>query len=342
MSGLPSLASSALNPDLAGRVLADWSDGEDAALWRIDDARYGASSRLARLGILTLDFITPVVDDPYIWGQTAAANSISDVFAMGGRPIVALNIVAFPTATLGLDVLKKVLEGGVSKTNEAGTFLLGGHSVQDDEPKYGMVVYGEVEEDKVWRTTGAHIGDVLILTKPLGTGIIATGVKAGMVDDPSVAAEAAKWMTKLNSIPQKLTDSLHRAVRAATDVTGFGLVGHILDMTSHSLDFRLSLDAIPLIKGVTELADMGLIPEGAYRNRFAYEDRVDILALDATLGGIAGKIDALFDAQTSGGLLLAISPDRAEEMLAVCKGAGFDRAVVIGEFVRGTGKVSAR
>lgn len=321
---------------MARRVLADWSNGEDAALWRIDDKR--EDGRAPRLGILTVDFITPVVDDPYIWGQTAAANSISDVFAMGGRPIVALNVVGFPTAALGLDVLKKVLEGGVSKTNEAGAFLLGGHSVQDDEPKYGMVVYGEVEEDKVWRTTGAWDGDALILTKPLGTGIIATGVKAGMVDDPSVVAEASQWMTKLNSIPPKLTDSLHRAVRAATDVTGFGLVGHILDMTAHSLDFRLSLGAVPLIKGVTELADMGLIPEGAYRNRSAYEDRVNLSDLDATETP-RGKIDALFDAQTSGGLLLAVSPKRAKEMLAVCREAGFDRAAVIGEFVRGSGRV---
>jgi selenide,water dikinase len=311
------------------RILAAWGGGEDAALWKIDGRR---------LGVLTVDFITPVVDDPYVWGQAAAANSISDVFAMGGRPIVALNIVGFPTKQLELDVLKKILAGGLSKTRESGAFLVGGHSVQDDEPKYGLAVYGEVDADKIWRTAGAREGDVLILTKPLGTGIAVTGIKADMAD-PRTAAEAERWMTALNDLPPRLSDAdgLHRAVHAATDVTGFGLTGHVLDMLGRDekrLGLRLSLRDVPLIEGVLGLANMGLIPEGAYRNRAAYEDRVEY---EASPG--RAEIDVLFDPQTSGGLLLAVSAESAEAMLQACRKAGFDRAAQIGVFVPNGGKI---
>jgi selenide,water dikinase len=313
------------------RILATWSGGEDAALWKIDDPH----SASGRLGVLTVDFITPVVDDPYVWGQVAAANSISDVFAMGGRPIVALNVVGFPTKKLGLDVLKKILAGGFSKTREAGAFLAGGHSVQDNEPKYGLVVYGEVEEDKMWRTVGARDQDLLILTKPIGTGIVITGIKANMVENPETVAEATRWMTTLNDIPRRLSGGLYPAVHAATDVTGFGLAGHVLDMLSEGrLDCRLSLENIPLLPDVRALADMGLIPEGSYRNRAAYENQVEIVSrCNAT------DLDFLFDAQTSGGLLLALAPDRAEEVLRVCREAGFDNAAAIGKFEPGEGKI---
>jgi selenide,water dikinase len=314
------------------RILATWRGGEDAALWKIDDRR---------IGVLTVDFITPVVDDPYVWGQVAVANSISDVFAMGGRPIVALNIVGFPTKQLELDVLKKILAGGLSKTRESGAFLAGGHSVQDDEPKYGLAVYGEVDADKIWRTTGAREGDVLILTKPLGTGIAITGIKAGTIGGPGTAAETERWMTMLNALPPKLPGRLHRAVHAATDVTGFGLIGHALDMLGQDgkqdekkLGLRLSLKDIPVIEGVLELADMGLIPEGTYRNRAACEDRVEY----ETSSGRA-EIDVLFDAQTSGGLLLAVPAGSAEDMLRTCREAGFSRAAKIGAFVPDSGKI---
>lgn len=295
-------------------------------MWKIDERR---------LGVLTVDFITPVVDDPYAWGQVAAANSISDVFAMGGQPIVALNVVGFPTKQLPLDVLKKILDGGFSKTREAGAFLAGGHSVQDDEPKYGLVVYGEVDADAMWRTVGARDGDVLILTKPVGTGIAITGSKAQMIDNPATSAEAIRWMTTLNDLPRRISDDLHRAVRAATDVTGFGLAGHVLDMLSEGgLDFRLSLRDVPLLPGVKDLADMGLVPEGSHRNHVAYMDQVDID------GGFSdADIDMLYDAQTSGGLLLALPPGRAEEMLNACREAGFEQAAVIGDFKPGSGRI---
>jgi selenide,water dikinase len=310
------------------RVLATWSGGEDAALWKIDDRR---------LGVLTVDFITPVVDDPFVWGQVAAANSISDVFAIGGRPLLALNVVGFPTKKLELEVLKKILEGGFSKTREAGAFLGGGHSVQDEEPKYGLVVYGELETDRIWRTVGAREGDLLILTKPLGTGIAITAVKADMIEDPQTEAEATRWMTTLNDT-RKLGDDLCRAVRAATDVTGFGLAGHVLDMLgAGNLGLLLELENVPLLPGVLDLADAGMIPEGTYRNRIAYEDRVQMQGKFKE-----ARVDLLFDAQTSGGLLLAVPPERAEEMLEVCRKAGFVYSSIIGRFTAGDAKIKVR
>ncbi len=310
-------------------MLAAWSGGEDAALWTLDEKR---------LGVLTVDFITPVVDDPRIWGQIAAANSISDVFAMGGRPIVALNIVCFPTKDLELDVLKQILEGGFEKTCESGAFLVGGHSVQDDEPKYGLVVYGEVERDKVWRTIGASDGDVLILTKPVGTGVAVTGIKAGMVEDPDTIAEATRWMTALNSLPAKLSEELHRAIHAATDVTGFGLAGHLLDMLSEgTLDCSLYLNEVPVLPGVVELADMGLVPEGAYRNKAAYEGMVDIQGEFK-----ASSLDMLYDAQTSGGLLFAVDAKKADELLLFCKQNGFERSAIIGTLASGGGRLKVK
>ena len=308
------------------RVLAAWSGGEDAALWTLDERR---------IGILTVDFITPVVDDPYTWGQVAAANSISDVFAMGGKPIVALNVVGFPTKALSLDVLKRILEGGFERTRAAGAFLVGGHSVQDDEPKYGLVVYGEVERDAIWRTVGGRPGDKLVLTKPIGTGIAVTAIKADMIEQEATRTEAIRWMTTLNSLPLDMPAALHSAVYAGTDVTGFGLAGHILDMLSDgTVDCRLSLSDVPVRPGVKELADMGLVPEGAYRNRAAYEAQVDI---EGTFSRSA--LDMLFDAQTSGGLLLAVAPEKAGELIAFAKERGFIHAAVIGTLTGGTGRV---
>ena len=308
------------------RILATWSGGEDAALWTIDDRR---------LGVLTVDFITPVADDPRIWGQIAAANSISDVFAMGGHPIVALNVVGFPSNSLELEVLKEIMEGGFEKVRESGAFLVGGHSVQDEEPKYGLVVYGEVNRDKLWRTVGARPDDLLLLTKPLGTGIAITGIKAGMIEDPRTETEAIRWMTRLNDLPLHLPETLHSAVHAATDVTGFALAGHVLDMLSDgTLDCELTLSKLPLLPGVLDLADMGLVPEGTYKNREAYEGQADLEG-EAPLS----LLDILYDAQTSGGLLLAADPSRADELLTLCHTLGLEAATVIGAFSKGTGRL---
>ncbi len=313
--------------DESGRILASWSGGEDAALWRLDDKR---------IGILTVDFITPIVDDPYTWGQIAAANSISDVFAMGGRPIVALNVVNFPTKILSLDVLKKILDGGYERTRTAGAFLVGGHSVQDDEPKYGLVVYGEVESNAIWRTTGGRDGDKLILTKPIGTGIAATAIKADMIEDKNTELEVVHYMKMLNNLPLYMSEELHSAVHAATDVTGFGLAGHILDMLSDkTVNCELSLKDLPVISGVKDLADMGLVPEGAYRNRAEYESKIDFLNKNYS----QADIDMMFDAQTSGGLILAVSPDKADEIVNLAHEKEFDRASIIGTLKSGEGRI---
>ncbi len=315
LSGIPK--------EYGDRVLASWNGNEDAAVFALDSER---------LGVLTIDFITPVVDDPYTWGQIAAANSLSDVFAMGGRPLVALNVVCFPTKSLSLNVLKQILNGGFERVRESGAFLVGGHSVQDDEPKYGLVVYGEVMRSQLWRTTGARDGDMLILTKPIGTGIAITAIKAEMIEDEATLTEATQSMKALNDIA--LTPELHRHVHAATDVTGFGLAGHILDMLGENIDCNVFLHKVPTLSGVKDLADMGLVPEGAYRNQAAYEGHVDIQG-----EFLRSDIDMLYDAQTSGGLLLAVSPEDSEAVLRHVRHKGFERAEVIGEFRAGTGRV---
>jgi selenide,water dikinase len=281
-----------------------------------------------------LDFITPVVDDPKAWGEIAAANAISDVFAMGGRPFVALNIVAFPINCLPLDTLKAVMEGGYSKVIDSGAFLMGGHSVEDEEPKYGLCVFGEVEKDALWKTTGADPGDLLILTKPLGSGIIATAVKADMVDDPAWAEDATKWMSKLNDLPLKMPRSMRKAIKSCTDVTGFGLAGHCLDMLStQKVNLEMESKKLPLMDGALELASMGLLPAGAYTNRSLYEGRVD------GLDSMGERADFLFDPQTSGGLLLAVSPDKSEELMELAIDNGFEKTTVIGRFKDGDGRI---
>ena len=252
---------------------------------------------------------------------------------MGGRPLIALNVVCFPTKYLELDVLKKILEGGFERVKKSGAFLVGGHSVQDDEPKYGLVVYGEVEKNKLWRTTGAKEGDKLILTKPIGTGIAITAIKAGMIEDEETQIEAAESMKTLNILD--LPDELHGSVHAATDVTGFGLAGHLSDMLWENINCNLFLKSIPALKGVKDLADMGLIPEGLYKNQEAYEKFVEL----ETKNFVQSDLDLLYDAQTSGGLLMAVAPENAEKLLNHAKSKGFNCAAVIGEFVNGTGKI---
>ena len=308
------------------RLLTNWEGGEDAALWKITDSR---------VGILTVDFITPVADDPYVWGQIAAANSISDVFAMGGKPLVALNVVAFPLNCLPIEMLKSLMEGGSSKVTESGAFLMGGHSVEDKEPKYGLCVFGEVELDSLWRTTGARDGDALILTKPLGTGIVATAMKAEMLDDPALGEKDLKWMTTLNDLPLFFSDQQRRRVSACTDVTGFGLAGHALDMLSDgTVDLKLDMDRLPLLEGAAELAQMGLLPAGAYRNAKLYTPQID--GLERTAPELR---DFLFDPQTSGGLLIACPESDAGDLVKIARDRGFSAARVVGHFRKGTGRL---
>ena len=306
--------------------MTDWDSGEDAAVWMIDSER---------AGILTVDFITPVVDDPKQWGAIAAANSLSDVYAMGGRPLVALNVVGFPSKKLDLSILQSVLAGGMGKVTESGAFLAGGHSVEDEEPKFGLVVFGEVPARRIWKVSGARPGDVIILTKPLGTGVIATAIKADMTDDAEQTNEAIRSMMTLNDIPVRLDPRLLSEINAGTDVTGFGLIGHTLDMVSAgSLDVCLSLSKLPLLPGVVELAAMGLLPEGTYNNRIAYQDRVhDDTSCPET------HVDIAFDAQTSGGLLLAVNSAKAETVADAIRELGFRNAAIIGRVEEGKGTI---
>ena len=282
-----------------------------------------------RIGILTVDFITPVVDDPRRFGEIAAANSLSDVFAMGGRPLVALNVVGFPTSCQPIGVLQEILAGGADKVIEAGAVLAGGHSVQDEEPKYGLVVFGEVRNGEEWRVNGAKQGDVLILTKPLGTGIAATAIKAGLFSDDA-AAEAVRSMCQLNDLRKTgMSAELLKCIHSCTDVTGFGLAGHALDMVGDDETLTLRAEALPILPGVRDMATMGLIPAGGYSNREHSGGMVSIEIDDGDLKTFAS--DILFDPQTSGGLLLAVERDAADEMLAVLKGV-FPHSALVGEF----------
>ena len=302
-------------------LIASWNRGEDAALWKIDDER---------VGILTVDFITPVVDSPDSFGKIAAANSLSDVYAMGGRPLIALNVVCFPTDCEPLEVLKEILNGGAQKTIEAGAMLAGGHSVQDEEPKYGLVVFGEVKKDMMWTVGTAKAGDILILTKPIGTGIAVTAIKAGLFSEENIKA-AVQSMEKLNSIPPILSEEVCKAVTACTDVTGFGLAGHAHDLLSDGTSLEIEMDSLPLLPGIKEMSDMGLIPAGSYRNK---EHSGSSVINESKMGLYAE--DLLFDPQTSGGLLIAIPAEWEKQLLKELHIAGFNYSTKIGQFVQGS------
>lgn len=280
-----------------------------------------------------MDFITPVVDSPEYFGKIAAANSLSDVYAMGGRPLIALNVVCFPTDCEPLDVLKEILDGGAQKAIEAGAMLAGGHSVQDEEPKYGLVVFGEVKKDRMWTVGTARPGEVLILTKPIGTGIAVTAIKAGLFAEENIDA-AVQSMARLNSIPGVLSDEICRAVTACTDVTGFGLAGHALDLLSDGTSLEIEMERLPLLPGIGEMADMGLIPAGAYRNKEHSGPKV----INESKMGIFAE-DLAFDPQTSGGLLIAIPEEQETELLKQLHAGGFNWSVRIGRFVEGPNSI---
>ena len=255
--------------------------------------------------IQTVDFFTPIVDDPYTFGQIAAANALSDVYAMGGEPKLALNIAAFPNC-LDPEILGEILRGGADKVMEAGASLAGGHTIQDDEPKYGLCVTGFVNPASMWKNIGAETGDVLILTKPLGTGILSTAVKGEMASEEETAY-AASVMATLNRYARDKVADLQ--IHACTDVTGFGLLGHSYEMAQGSdVELELEVDAIDLIPEALEFANMGLLPAGMYRNRAFAEVGVD--AGETALC----RQDLLYDPQTAGGLLMAVDPADAEAL----------------------------
>ena len=280
---------------------------DDAAVYRISD-------ELAM--IQTVDFFTPIVDDPYTFGQIAAANALSDVYAMGGVPRLALNIAAFPNC-LDPGILGEILKGGADKVLEAGAVLAGGHTIQDEEPKYGLCVTGFVNPSSMWKNVGARTGDVLILTKPLGTGIISTAIKGELASEEE-KAYAASVMATLNKYARDQVADLR--IHACTDVTGFGLAGHSLEMAKGSeKTLCISLGSVPVVKGALEYASMGLIPAGAYRNReFTEEDccfNWKMGERGLSHGDLPAREDIMFDPQTSGGLLLSVAPEDADAAL---------------------------
>ena len=278
------------------RVIIGLDGHDDASVVRLDDGK---------LLVQTVDFFTPIVDDPYQFGQIAAANSLSDIYAMGAKPIFALNIVGFPINDLPNEMLTTILQGGADKAKEAGIPTVGGHSVDDKEPKYGLVVTGEIEEKNIVTNKSATPGDVLVLTKPLGTGIIATAIKKGVVKNDVIRA-AVESMSALNELASKIMVEL--GVKTATDVSGFGLLGHLNEICEASkVSAEIKYDDLPLLPGVNKLASDGIIPGGTKRNlSFA----TSFTYFHDQLTKIQQLISA--DAQTSGGLLISLSPDSAK------------------------------
>lgn len=269
-----------------------------------DAAVYKLTEDIA--AIQTLDFFTPVVDDPYTFGAIAAANSLSDVYAMGGKPTVAMNIVCFPNC-LNIDILGEILKGGADKVIEAGAVVIGGHTVEDDEPKYGLSVMGIVHPEKVLKNHGCKVGDVLILTKPIGTGIVNTAIKAEIASK-EVYDEAVKVMSTLNKYAGEIIVDYN--INACTDVTGFGIMGHGYEMASASdITIKLFKDKIPVIKGAREYAEMGLVPAGTYNNKGYLDGKYNLEDIPEWLE------DALFDPQTSGGLLISTPQDQVQSMM---------------------------
>ena len=271
-----------------------------------------------------MDFFTPIVDDPFWFGQIAAANALSDVYAMGGEPKTAMNLVAFPSDQMDISILRAILEGGLEKIKEAGVVLLGGHSVQDKELKYGLSVTGFVHPDHIVQNTGLQPGDQLILTKPIGTGIINTAIKGGIASQ-EIIGSISRLMATLNRDAAKVMKTY--PVSACTDITGFGLIGHLAEMlSSPSIGIRLESKAIPIIPEAIQYARNGFIPGGAFKNK-AFRSSLLILAphMDSVL------VDILFDPQTSGGLLMGVGNDKAEDLLHSLKSAGIEDAAIIGE-----------
>ena len=284
---------------------------EDAAVYRIPEGM---------AAIHTVDFFTPVVDDPYVFGQIAAANALSDIYAMGGQPAFALNVVCWPSCYM--ELLERTLRGGWDKVREAGAIVTGGHSVDDDEPKYGLSVIGYVEPHRIVRNNTAKVGDVLVLTKPLGTGVINTAMK-GDLCSPEVAAKAVEVMRTLNKEASKLMVELQAS--ACTDITGFGLLGHAYEMASGSaVTLVIQRNAVPIIEGALELAQMGLIPAGTYRNKDYLKGKVALSSPEDAIN------DILFDPQTSGGLLIAMAEEKAFTLVSQLKEKSHIEAHVIG------------
>lgn len=311
-----------LTPPDSPDLLVGAASGDDAAVYRLTDER---------ALVVTADFITPVVDDARAWGRVAAANAVSDIYAMGGTPILGLNLVCWNTEELSNDLLGDVLLGGQDIAQECGFLVAGGHTVDDPEPKYGMAVVGEVHPDRMLTNAGLRAGQTLILTKPLGIGIITTAQKRDVVDDATITA-AIDSMTRTNAAAA--ATAVAAGATGATDVTGFGLLGHAGRMAQESgVDLSIGVDSVPVIDGARDLAADGVVPGGTGRNLAWILESVDadpdVSELDITILG---------DAQTSGGLVFGVDPDAAAAVVAELE-AGGHTAARIGNVVDGTGRI---
>ena len=311
------------------RILVDASTRDDAAVYQLTPDR---------AIVATVDFFTPVVDDAYDFGRIAAANAFSDVYAMGATPLLALNLVGWPRDTLPYELLGDVLRGGADIAKAAGAFVLGGHSVDDPEPKYGMVVIGEVHPNRIVTLARARPGDALVLTKPIGTGVLTTALKRDLATAAEIAPAVAA-MTTLNAGAARAMRATGGGVHAATDVTGFGLLGHLHNMLAASgVAAEVDAAAVPLLPKALELAERGAIPGGTKRNREALAPHVQF---DPKVPEPLRVL--LFDAQTSGGLLIAVDPDRANTLIAALQTEATLAAVRIGRLSRGVaGAISVR
>jgi selenide, water dikinase len=310
-----------LAPQAHPDLLVGTETGDDAAVWRLD---------ADRALVATTDFFTPVVDDPRTWGRIAAQNAVSDVWAMGGRPLFALNLVAWPSSELGPDVLAEVLAGGAEIGAESGFAVVGGHSIDDPEPKYGLAVVGEVHPDRILTNAALRDGDALVLTKALGVGIATTAIKTCDAPDELVTAAVAS-MTASNG--RASAAALAAGATGATDVTGYGLLGHLAKMAAASgVDAEIDVAAVPFLPGARALAERGIVPGGSRRNR-------DFVVTSVDAGRFA-ELDVLLlaDAQTSGGLLFGAAPDRAHAAVAELGGP----AAVVGTVRAGTGRIALR
>ena len=303
------------------RILVDISTHDDAGVYKIND-----ETAL----VITTDFFPPMVSDGYEFGLIAASNSISDIYAMGGTPLVALNIMMFPSSRIPMEVYRDILRGGNDKACEAGVSIIGGHTIDDFPPKYGLAVIGTVHPGRVITNAGVMEGDELILTKPVGTGIILAGHRMKMTTEEQFG-EAVRTMKQLNARGAELMQKY--GVRGATDITGFGLAGHALKMAKGSgVTIKLYMKSVPLLGGVYSLADQGCIPGASFRNLDYAGDETDTATgLDYNLRMIA------HDAQTSGGLLMAVTPDKSRELLRELQEAGYGEAAMIGKAVERAG-----
>lgn len=295
-----------------GNLLVGLDTADDAAVYKLND-------EMAL--IQTLDFFTPMIDDPYVFGQIAAANSLSDVYAMGGTPIVAMNIVCFP-ACHDMDVLAEIMKGGFDKVRESGALLVGGHTVDDKEPKYGLSVSGIAHPNKILSNATSKVGDVLILTKPLGVGILNTAMKADLIRKET-ENKVIEVMTHLNKYAAMSFDKIQ--VNSVTDITGFGLLGHALEMAKASeVSIHINSEEVPILDEAVDMAKMGIIPAGMYRNKQYIEKDVDMQDVDIAVR------DILYDPQTSGGLLVSVKAEYAEELVKDMKLNGSIEAKIIG------------